>query len=141
MKNIGWKAYLVFFCILSWGNLGLLFSAESEPYIFYHILGAFHKPTFIFYGLNLCEALLSISAVVPLFLFICNRRLLPIRFWRWHFFLRLIFDLTGRYYEFVFLKSLLYDELHLGLAFIAAQVFLLFPSYLLHFKYAFRQES
>ncbi len=140
-KDIGWKIYFLFFCLMAWGNLASLFEPDSPPYIYYHILIAFYKALHLFLDLNVVSALLTFLSAVPMFLCIYRIPWLPQIVWEYFFMVRLIFDLMGRPYEFIFFKSLWIDDWRFGLAYLFSLGALLFPSYWLLFRYAFQRNS
>jgi len=139
-QNMGWKLYLILFATVSAGNFLTLFNDQSPNFLHYQVMITFHPSSRILYVLNIVSASLTMASVVPVFLYIYRLRFLPAKFWQYLFFLRLVMDLTGRRYETIFIKSLFHQELWVGLSFVTCLLVVLFPSYLLGFRYAFRRK-
>lgn len=139
-QNLGWKIYLAFFFVIALGNFCNLFFPDSPSYIFYHVFMSFHALTGFFYFLNIVSAILTLLTIAPIFFTIYGKKGRSI-IWRYLFWLRAVFDIFGRYYEFVTFKSFWKDEAGLGLAYLASLLLLLGPSYWIWFKFSFRKNS
>ncbi len=139
--NFGWKIYFFFFSLLNLGGLVAIFSPSSALFTYYHILISFDKKYIWPYYFNIASYTITTLSLIPLFLFIINRRWLPKWIWKILLFSRILFDIIGHQYEFAFFQSLLQSDFYLGLAAIGITVCLFLPSYIGHLLYAFRRRT
>ncbi len=140
MKKPGWpwKIYFFVFSVHVLLNMLNLFFPDSLPYVYYHILMAFHPGYRTAYGLAVLQVIFNLITVIPLFLFVFQIRLLNAHLWQWIFVLRVIFDLTGHALEIKFFRSVFHADLQTFLSYLFIFLVLIVPSYIGCFWYAFR---
>ena len=89
--------------------------------------------------LEIFSYLVTTACLAPVFLFAFDiKNALPL--WRWLFYLRILADLTGHHYTLKSIQSGFADSPLFGFITLAAITFPIIPSYIAHFRYAFRQK-
>ena len=142
MKNSWpWKIYTVVFTLIALSNLAFSLSSESASYRYYHILCAFDRALVLLFYLNIASTLTTTVCVLPLVSYISHKKLTPERFWRWLFFLRIFFDLSGHSYEILLCRSTFYMDYRAGLALCGLLILPSIPSYIIHWKAAFTTKN
>ena len=143
MKQPGfiWKVYALYWTILVVGRNVNIFSPDSERYLFYHVLGAFHHSFFVLYYINVVNSVLNVVSLVPLYLFCFGRKIFPDSLWRTLFVLRVGFDVCGNYYDLVSIKSLFATDVGLALQVLLGGIFTTIPSYAACYLYAFDKKN
>ena len=141
-KRINWFWVIYFFIFF---NVCLqhardFFAPNSDIMFYYSLLYAFDLSYFFSYFLNLAQILFNLLHAVPLALYACGIYWGTARFWQWLLAGRLIFDLTGRTYEWLGVIAFLKTDPHL--AFLISLQFLIFyiPSYVACYRYAFARK-
>nr|CAX68913.1 hypothetical protein JG1_0270 [uncultured bacterium] len=82
-------------------------------------------------------SVMSLLALVPLFMFAFEKRSYFIKFFQWLFVLRLCLEWSGHNFEFQFMKSILITDPSVGWTTFATSILYVVPSYFAHYKYAF----
>ena len=136
--NWFWKIYIAIFTIISLNNIIFSLSSKSLNYQYYHILSAFDSASAVFYYLNVASALLTVSSIFPLISYITPKKIKYIQFWQWLFFLRIFTDLTGHSYEILLCRSTFHMDHRAGWALCGILALPILPSYIIHWKSAFK---
>jgi hypothetical protein len=140
-RKIIWKIYFIVFSATTLANFLWTLYPETEPYVFYHILIAWTPFYKIHYGLAVFKCLMDILCLIPFYRFAFNLPIVRAEFWQWMFVVRLLSDVFGNFYEFVFIKSSYHMVLGYGLVTTGAFILPLVPAYIAHYLYAFPQKS
>ncbi|MBF0387703.1 MAG: hypothetical protein HQL20_07590 [Candidatus Omnitrophica bacterium] len=131
------KAYFFLFTWLCLGELSALLLPQSEPYIYYRTLWAFHPPAGIFYILAIARGIVTMICLIALYNYAFNVPRRWDRFFKPLLFLRVVLDVTGHNYEMQFLKTLSHFSLLMPLAALSVWIGITFLSYKAHFLSAF----
>jgi hypothetical protein len=137
-RRIIWKIYALVFSTVTLANFLWLVYPEAEPYIFYHILMAWTKFYAVHYYLAVFKCLIALVCLVPLFAFSFNRQSRSPQIWQWLFVIRIVSDVVGSFYEYLFVKSSYHMVLGYGLTTTGAMLLPVLPSYIAHYLYAFQ---
>lgn len=138
MKNWAWKLYGIFLSTVILNSLKDIFIKDSSFRVFYTILIAFDKRYILFLALNIIDLLINIFAAIVVFYYIFNVKR-SLKLWKALFLLRIGFDLIGHFYDIQFIKAAFFQNLTYGLACIGVLALPMLPSYLAHYKYAFKK--
>lgn len=140
--RIIWKTYTVLFSLIVLARFVALTHTETEPYIFYHILIAWSDFFKIHYYLAVSKIILTIVCLYPLWAFSFHKELHKnYEFWQWLLVLRIMLEIAGSYYEFVFMKASFHMFLAYGLTVTGAILLPLIPSYVAHYLFVFPKKS
>ena len=134
-----WKIYAVFFLSVALARAWYFLNPQEEPMLYYAMMTRFYSGYYLPLSLETCNHIATVAASVPVFLYAFDvKNMMPV--WRWLFYARIFTDLAGHHYTFKSIQSGFSDSLLLGFITIAALAFPLIPSYLAHFRYAFKQK-
>ena len=136
-----WKTYLIYWTVIVVMANFEVFSFESELYRFYQILTAFHKTFAMIYYTEASRAAINILSLIPLYLFVFQKKALAPSAWKTLFALRVVFDICGNYYHFVFIKSFALTDPWLAAQVVSGALLTVTPSYAACYQYAFQQEK
>ena len=106
-------------------------------YRYYHVAIAFNIFFLGIYVMNLASIILNTLALFPLYLYMNRIKFFDENFWRWFFVLRLAFDIMGHNYGINLIKSMSHENALLGLKFLMTYIFLVLPTYIALYDYAF----
>ncbi len=141
MKEIFWKIYFCLFAFLVVNNAAISLWPDSDPYIYYHILAAFHPRFYFAFGMHLISDALNLLNLIPFYFYVFRQSFAGTKLWRNVFILRIIFEIFGHGYEFKMIKSLFYTNHLLVVSFLVLYILILLPSYYGVFQYAFRRKT
>ena len=134
-----WKLYLFVYCFPVINNTISLLTRNSTIDQYYKILIAFKKTYFLWYALNVGSVVVDGLSLIPLCLFIFQKRFLNTFVWKSLFTMRIVFLILGHSYEWKMIKSFFYADVAVSASLIIFLVLIAVPSYTACFKYAFRQ--
>ncbi len=137
MKAWLWKIYFLYFAAITVNVAAGLFIPSRPIYVFHHVLLSFDPFLGIFYFVRIMCEIMNLINLVPLYIYISKVRWLDRRIWQWALLLRIVFDLSGHYYELVILKSLFYANPAYMAQLVIWAILTILPSYYACFKYAF----
>jgi len=135
-----WLAYYLCYVSYATGNAAAFFSPQSPSYLYYHFLIAYDLRYMIPYCLNALSVIFTIFTILPLLLRIVKYHVFSTGFWRAMLIARLFFDLFGRSWDYLFFKSLFYQDFYAPLALLSAYFLFLLPSYMAFYLYAFEKK-
>jgi len=136
-KKISWKIYFAIYAFVAILNTTFLFSPGSQMFWYYQVLVAFHPVLIIPYGLNVLSVVLNLLTLIPLYLFIADRRWLHPRLWGYFFVARLLLEFFGKSYDKNVLSSLFHNDPTSAWLSLGMVTCLMLPSYIALFLYAF----
>jgi hypothetical protein len=139
MRRFGWLLYGLFLTMMVSVSLKDLWAQGSSLLTFYTILIALEPISVILLTLNIFTILLGILAPMVVLLYASNIQT-SASLWRILFWVRLFFDAVGHHYDTLFIKSAFYQSSFFGLASIVVFFFPLIPSYIVHYRYAFKAQ-
>lgn len=140
LRNWIWgSAFLIYLFVVT-ANAIYFFWSDSAMNLYYQILMAYNIYFLVPFCLNALSVILNILTLLPFYLFIRRINFLVPSFWQWLFIFRLAADITGRSYEFQFIKSLFYQDPQTGFSLISVYLLLVLPSYIALYLYAFDRE-
>lgn len=132
-KGLAHKIYFVVFAWFCLGELAGLFTAESDTFLYYNILGTLHSGGSTAYHFAILRAVTNTLCLAPLFCVAFNKQINALN---WLFkpllIVRVVADIIGHNYEWLFMKSMAHEA---GLAgFIPLGIYIAFilPSYQAH---------
>ena len=131
------KIYLFFYICFIIYRSSVIWNTSSGEYIYLRTLAAFHKFYFIYYYFTFMQVILDFVHILPMYLYINNKRLFHPILWMNLFLLRIIFEFAGNYYAMNQLSALRldYPVISLIVVFLSSMIYL--PSYIISFLYAF----
>lgn len=141
IANILHRAFCVVYAWVTVIYCKDLFTPTTEIYTFYELLISFTPKYIMHYILNIASAIINVICLIPFFLIAFNRTWSPAWIWKWMLVLRLVGDLSGRFFEWQFFKSTFYSGSTTFIWVIMTFILFNLPSYLAHFQYAFKQED
>lgn len=136
-----WVCYILLVVLMCAGKYEILLVPGEPQNTYYHILMAFHPINSIYYYAAVIQLLINCIHILPLFLFIFNRRFGPHILWQTLFFTRILFDIIGQNYEINEITGLFQENIKIVLLFCLASVVLWAPSYIACYLYAFRTKK
>jgi len=140
--GIGWKAHLILFSVINVQMaLDFFVNTDSILYKYHHIILAFDSKYMPILILNGICIILNVLCLLPLFLFVYRRRFLKPIVWKWLLLLRLLFEFGGHRYEILFIKSIFYSHIPLGIETTFITLAIILSSYWACYSYAFRQDK
>ncbi|NLE64616.1 MAG: hypothetical protein GX606_01725 [Elusimicrobia bacterium] len=136
-RRLGSRIYAFFFAWLALSQMLGLLVPGTKQYVYYHVMIAFLRSTEKVYHAALASSVLTMIAVIPVFLFAFDARPKGLWLWRGLLIVRLFADLWGHNFEWQMIKSFAATEpLAAGLS-LGSLLLLIGPSYYTHFRYAF----
>lgn len=139
--NWVWRIYFLIYLLFTIFKTYDFFAADSAMQTYYQFLLAFDLTYFVPYCLNILSVILNAFSIIPFFFFLRQVFILSPLFWRLFFVARLALDVTGRSYEFTFVKSLFYQDIETPVLIIVTVLAIILPSYWALFRYAFRWKN
>ena len=139
--NFVWKFYFLIFCLICFLKLVELFSPQATLYTFYHILIAFDPSNSVSYIFSILAALITCLCAVPVYCFAFEKYTFNKTFFHWLFFLRIIMDIAGHQYEWLFVQSFFRESWWLGLSCLGVIVLPILPSYIAHYLCMRREKT
>jgi len=136
-----WKVYFFISAYIGIINFVELLAGDSQMDQYYKILIVFKRSYLVWYGFNMASIAAEVLCLVPLFLFVFHKRFLSPIVWQSLFWVRIILFLAGHSYEAKMIKSYFYANSTVATGSIIFLLLLILPSYIAHFKYAFRQKK
>jgi len=133
-QNLTYKIYFLLFGWLCLGEFATLITPQADAFIYYNTLKILYPSASIFYILAIFRAVINLICLFPLFTYAFNKNIR----WPWLLklllILRIIADISGHNYEWLFLKSLFYSSsVILPFASIGLYIAIYFLSYKAHF--------
>ncbi|MBF0486443.1 MAG: hypothetical protein HQL16_08020 [Candidatus Omnitrophica bacterium] len=138
--HIGWLIYLAAVSWLSLGGLSSLFQPDSDIAVYYATLKAFHDPAGHFHTAAIISIILTLISLWTVYARVFGKAFKAILFFRILFFMRIIFEVTGHYYELQFLKATHHTDPIVVWVAIGVFIAVVAPSYKAHFDYAFHKK-
>jgi len=133
-----YKVYSIIFAWFCMGDLASLLLKDSGATVFYHALSAFDMAGAQTYALALLRGITNMICLFPLFLYAFNKRSDLSVFFRILFGLRIIMDIMGHSYDWLFLQSIRQaSTLEMSILVIFYGAFFI-PSYRAHYILAFK---
>ena len=132
-------AYALLF--ISFLRLWSLFSINSTIGRYFRILYYFDNIFYFPFFLSLCQAIFTIIHFIPLMLYLDKKYMFSARPWKYLFFLRIIFDISGHSFEANNLQAYYYSDPLLAAVVFIQYVSFYIPSYLGCYKYAFKRNN
>ena len=136
-----WKIYFLIFSTIMVANFVWLLYPEADPYIFYHVLLTWSPRYALHYYFAVLKCVVALICLLPLFGFAFNRDSRRPHFWQWMFVIRLITEVYGNFYEYMFIKSSYHMVLGYGLTTTGVFILPLIPSFAAHYLYAFTTDK
>lgn len=134
-----WKIYFLIYLAVVAIYTKYFFSPESPMNIYHQILIAYDIAFLIPYCFNALSIIFNVLCIVPIYLFICRKNFLSLRFWRYIFILKVVFDIAGRPYETLFFKSLFHQSAREALNIIGILILIHLPAYIAICLYSFKK--
>ena len=135
-----WKVYFFIYLIVVAIYTGYFFSPESPMHLYHQILIAYDIAFLVPYCFDALSIILNVFCIVPIYLFICRKNFLSLRFWRYIFLVKVIFDVAGKSYEMLFFKSLFYQSVPVALKIIGLIILVHLPAYIAISLYSFKKD-
>ncbi len=135
--RFGWKIYSFLYCPLTLTGVGYSLWPNSKPSVYYHLLVSFNQAywwQYVFYYLRVG---LDLFGLVPLLLFVCQKKWLAKLFWKVFFWVKILSLCLGSFYEFKLVKSYFLDAPVLTSISALTSLLSLLPYYLAIYLYAF----
>jgi hypothetical protein len=136
MKKWPWQLYGIILTLIVFSSASDLFSADSPLRTYYTILIAFDQHYIILFTLNILAVIFELLSPLIVFLYALNIKTSP-TFWRFFFWLRLLFSAIGHSYDRQFLVASFHQSISYGFACIGVLIIPLVPSYVAHYLYVF----
>lgn len=139
--KLRWKIYSFGYALLIILQAVYAFLPNSPANVYYRILISFNKIYLWQYILHYLSIFLELFGLVPLFLFIRQKKWLAPLFWKVFFFVKILGLCTGNYYEANLVGTFLAVNKILALICSITGLMLLLPYYIALYLYAFRQKA
>jgi len=136
-----WKVYFFIYCFPIINNVVSLFAHDSAIDQYYKILIAFKRTYFIWYAFNIGSVVADGLSLIPLCLFIFQKKFLNTLVWKSLFIIRITLLIVGHSYEWKMIKSFFYADIAMAASLILFLILFTAPSYAACFKYAFKQDQ
>lgn len=141
MSNIRHSILVFYFFLLSifvTNQVISFFAANSPKVLYFLILGTFDVGLYYIYFLSFIQVSLNIAHLIPVFFYIQHISFLPKSFWKKFFILKIIFDVVGHNYEWVYLVSLFHYNPKVFVIVFISSIAIYIPSYIFCYRYAFK---
>lgn len=135
--KMSYRIYFFLLCWISLGELAVLLSAETEPFVYYHTLKTIIPSFQAVYSCAIIRTIVNLACMYPLFIFAFNRRNNFPQILKALLTARVLADITGHNYEWQFIKSLHHQGAFLPFVAIGLWAGLFFLSYKAHIMLAF----
>jgi hypothetical protein len=133
-----WEIYLMFLILIVAKSVYIFFSSDSDLYFFFYFLSVFDKHFHWLYYINAFQIILNALSLVPLALWIYNKRFMAPQFWQAFFVLKIAFDIFGQTFDRIEIISLYHMDPFVS-ALLVLQYFLIYlPLYIVLFLFAFK---
>lgn len=136
-----WKIYFFIYCFPVINNLISLLTRDSVIDQYYQILIAFKKTYFIWYAFNIGSIVIDGLSLIPLYLFIFQKRFLNTFIWKSLFIIRVTLLFVGHSYEWKMIKSFFYADIAIASSLVIFLMLFNIPSYAGCFQYTFHQKK
>ncbi len=133
-----WKSYAIFFIVISLGNASSFLSPDSQARLYYDMMMKFYPYYTILFALNILNLVLTLLGAAIVFFYAFNIKH-SFAMWRWVFIVRLLSDLAGHHYEWKFIQGAFVSSTFAGIIGIASLTVSVIPSYIAHYRYAFKK--
>ena len=131
-----WRVYFLLFSTHVAGKVLLLFYPESPKLLYFRVCCWINSVFCFDYFAAFLQTTLSLLGLLVIGFSITDQYPLPPVFWRYVFWLRVVFDITGHAYERNIFLSLWRDLPWLGALYLLSFVIFFAPSYWINLRYA-----
>lgn len=138
--RLSWKIYSLFYALIILSGAVYSLWPYSHPIVYYRILISFDKIFIWQYALHYAGILLDVFGLVPLFLFVFQKRWLPKLFWKIFFFIKVYGIFVGNYYEANIMQTISAANKLIAFSSLITGLIIILPAYIAIFLYAFRRK-
>lgn len=136
-----WNIYLVIIVLFAAQKVYHLITPSSPSFLYYFILRSFDPIFYLVHSAHVLNVFLTVIHCIPLFLYIHRIRFLNPEIWKYLFVLRCIFEIFGHSYQMNTIIAFYQTNAKLTLLISAVMVLPHIPSYVVCYRYAFRQKK